>query len=1482
MTPKTWKSNGTGLPFTACIMLALTVFASFAGQSAYLPTDGPAFDGKGPLDLFSNPMDGMFLENRGQWDDSILFATRTTFGHMAFGREHVMFDVKENTIGPMDDDLDQSNSLGRGTVIRMDLSGTNGYGPKGMGPISTRTNIIHGRDPSGWGIGIWSYRTIVYTEIWEGIDLVVGTKDHMVKYEFVVRPYANTGDIRFSMTGMSSMKVDDAEIRMVTPHGSELIDRDLVSFYRDSPGCTIGSSFKEYADGTIGFSIVGRDPSRTLVIDPVIYSTYIGGSDAEEVVDMVMDDDGACYIAGCTYSFDLKTTPGAYSGSSMGEKEGYVMKIYANGSAPEFVTYIGGSWSEHLTSVDVDGDGNIYVAGATTSADYPTTKGAFNETQYGFQEDLFVSKLDPTGSSLVYSTYLGGNGSEAMDNRGNMLVDSEGYVHLVGTSWSGNFPVTDDAYDKVNKEVWQDDHYIIKAKVVLVKLSADGSDLEYSTYIGGEEWDTACGIDMDSEGFVYITGQTTSVDFPLTPGAFDTSFDGWSAVFVLKFDIARSYLAYSTLLEGSNYQVVKDILVDDECHTFVVGETGSFDFPVMSDAYQSELCGWADIFVTALDQSGSSLYISTFLGGSDGDQGRAIDLGPDGNIYVTGVTFSADYPMMVVNKDDPSDRDPDMVISQLDSSGKTLLQSTVLGGRGSMGGYPIDEGQVISYISPRRVMVAGMTTTTDFPITDDAWDRTIGDPIDHFLMEFDLSLPPSAPMDLSIERGDGSLDLTWAVPETDGGMPIDGYCIFKGTSEDELKQLKLLVSDLFYNDTELSMGSRYYYMVAAVNGVGQGLPSKIVSSGAASSPTPPQFLQLQKGESWVKLTWVPPVFDGASIMTAYRVYRTDGDSKEVMTEIDPFSYRYIDEEVENGKNYSYRMTAVNSIGESEPTETLWTIPSGAPSPPTDLIVQNGPMSVVLSWSTPVDDGGSKVLFYRVHIGVEVADVVQWRYSDSPVASFTDTLVEIGMSYRYFVTAVSSEGESIPSEEVVGRPCSEPSAPEGFQISEGNGYCNLVWSIPTFLGGLDLEGYRVLRSQPGSDMVVIAELSPETTSFKDRNVTNGIEYTYTLVAFNDHGDSAGTAPRSTVPAGVPGVPVGLAAKVEAGFVVLSWGAPGSDGGARVMEYRIFRQTAESGPEQIASVDPDVLSYNDTGVVAGGTYLYTVKTVNRMGSSLSSEKVTVVVMTVPATPGNIILKADDGKVEVTWDAPASDGGSPITSYGIERWEADLSGLMIVSDLVANVRTFTDDTVENGRTYAYSVIATNSVGSSEPVMSDPVTPVGRPGTPQSLVLAERKGTVSIGWMAPASDGGSGIVLYRIYRSFENGPWVLVGVVETGMNAFTDIGPKDEGTYTYMVAAVNKLGEGPAAAQGSVKVKGDDASSDLIKDNIGLFITVPIIIVLAVLLVIMLLRKGGNDMHAGPVPTPSPVEMDMGPGQDLTSQENVMMFEQAMDREQ
>ncbi len=1426
-----------------------------------------SIDGTVALNNYGNPemIDEQaadpFIENGGQWDKDIHFASRTSFGHIAFGSDFILFNVKEgpeneNEVGP----VDLEEQIVQGTVIRMDLLDTEEVHPRGLDKLPYPTNIFYGNDPSSWGTNLASYRKVIYEDIWDGIDLVYDSSDVHIKYEFVVDPWVDTDNIRFQLTGLESVSSMDDCLIMTTSHGTNLIDGGLRSFYIDPTYKEVDTDFHMNTDGSIGYQLSGRDSSKTIVIDPIIYATFIGGTDSEYEVDMAMDGSGACYLAGSTYSFDFPTTTGAYSTRSAGEMDGYVMKIRPDGSSPIYSTYIGGNRWDEISSIDIDESGNAYIAGHSDSTNFPTTRDAFNETLNGSMADLVAVKLDSTGSRLQYSTYIGGNESESMDNQGSIKVDGSGNLFITATSWSGNFPLTDDAFDKYNNETGEEEWKWRSGKVVLVKLDPFGSELLYSTYIGGSDWDTANGLDLDSEGFVYVFGSTSSYDFPLTKGAYDTSMDSWSSLFVFKFNIKTSSMVYSTFLGGSDYQSGYDLKVDGSGRAYVVGDTGSFDFPTTDGAYQTEINGWSDLFVTAFDPTGSSLFVSTLLGGSDSDSAKGIDLDDDGNIIITGETWSDDFPTVVTNKEDTSQDDPDLIIVKLSKDADELIYSTVIGGTTGIG-YPEDIGQNIFLVSERRVVVSGATGSSKFPVTDDAWDNKMTDWNDIFLMDFDMSLPPGIPRNFSLEQGDAYLNITWNLPATDGGMSIKGYSIYKGLAEDELKIVNSLTTDLYFNDTDLEMGKRYFYMVCAVNGVGSSLPTEILGSQAASKPTPPQFFQVVRGNGWVKLSWEPPVFDGSYFLEGYRIYKEPEGENTTMIDLDIVKLQYYDSDVVNGLNYTYYITTWNRIGESLPSKENWVIPQGESSAPLDLSLVNRSDSIILAWSPPEDDGGSGILFYRVYIGTVKGEEVYWRYVNTPEMEYNDTLVEIGKSYLYYVTAVNSEGESEPSMEVQGGPVSEPSSPEDLQVNEGNGYLMLTWKEPSFLGGLDLIGFRLYRSQGSGDPELVTELEYNEHFYKDEGLDNGVTYTYRLTAFNDFGVSEMTPEIQGTPATVPGIPTGLTASASSSSVQLDWESPTENGGALVINYLIFRKDQGQDIVQIGTVTTGTNSYVDTEVEPGAEYSYAVKARNRMGPSQISLEVSVVALGPPGSPQNVVYTAGEGSIEISWDEPVMNGGVEITGYIILRNDPELTSEIMVSEIGPQNGSFMDDGIENGMTYRYSVISVNALGTSSPVWSDPLTPLGHPDTPNTIGLEIDGNSVIITWKAPDDDGGAEIGFYRIYRIFGDGEPVLIGVVEVGTLTFVDDEKKEGGQYSYEVVAVNNVGESITPAKGSIDVSGlDKDEKGFIEENTGLLVTVPMIILLLILLIILLIKRKDNGGSVQMTPMPTPVDQTDG----------------------
>jgi hypothetical protein len=375
----------------------------------------------------------------------------------------------------------------------------------------------------------------------------------------------------------------------------------------------------------------------------LIYSTFVGGSNMEFGNRLAVDASGNAYVTGTTKSSNFPTTAGAFDRSqnippncprcATDVTDGFVFKLNAAGSALSYSTYLGGTDYEAPRGIAVDGSGNAYVTGEALSIDFPTTAGAFSRALRG-EYDVFVTKLNPTGSALVYSTFLGGT---AVDNGGQVQVDSGGNAYLLGASSSTDFPTTPGAFDTSANGAFD---------ATLTKLNPAGSGLVYSTYIGSSDFDGASGLVVDGAGAAYLTGGTSGA-WPVTPGAYDTTNDNGDA-FVTKVNPAGSALEFSTFIGGSDFDSASDAVLDTAGNVWLTGGSSSTDFPVTAGAPDTTFNGGGgDAIIAELNSTGSALLFATYLGGSNSEGGGDIARDPTGDIYITGSTYSQDFPATV-------------------------------------------------------------------------------------------------------------------------------------------------------------------------------------------------------------------------------------------------------------------------------------------------------------------------------------------------------------------------------------------------------------------------------------------------------------------------------------------------------------------------------------------------------------------------------------------------------------------------------------------------------------------------------------------------------------------------------------------------------------------------------------------------------------------------------------------------------------------
>ena len=352
-------------------------------------------------------------------------------------------------------------------------------------------------------------------------------------------------------------------------------------------GATGSSDFPTTA-GAFQATIGGSRNAFVTKLDPtgsaLVYSTYLGGSgDINTGSGIAVDADGNAYLTGWTNSINFPTTQQAFQPAFSGGYDVFVTKLDPAGSALVYSTYVGGTRFDEANGIAVDAGGNAYVTGLTDSTDLPTTPGVFQPTLSGSSEDAFVTKLDPTGSALVYSTYLGG---AFIDSGSGIAVDANGNAYVAGWTNSHNFPTTPGAFQPIKLSVGAD--------AFVTKLNPAGTGLVYSTYLGGDGTDTGEGIAVDADGNAYVTGTTGSTNFPTTFGAVQPTFrGGFGDAFVTKLDPGGSAVVYSTYLGGSGREEGSGIALDVHRNAYVTGATRSADFPTTPGSVQPVYGGLA-------------------------------------------------------------------------------------------------------------------------------------------------------------------------------------------------------------------------------------------------------------------------------------------------------------------------------------------------------------------------------------------------------------------------------------------------------------------------------------------------------------------------------------------------------------------------------------------------------------------------------------------------------------------------------------------------------------------------------------------------------------------------------------------------------------------------------------------------------------------------------------------------------------------------
>jgi hypothetical protein len=588
-----------------------------------------------------------FEVNRGQAAPTVNYLTRTSSYTVFFTPSEAVF-VGHGQPSTLVHGATPAWGLGHmpqvrvnrtGSTIRLQFQHANPH-PRivGLDQLPGRVNYFIGDAPSRWRTDIPTFARVEYRNLYPGVDLVFyGRSQGELEYDWVLHPAARPANIRLKIAGARGVRFDRAGDLMIPSTDGALVQR-APQAYQETSGMRrmISARFALGPSGEVDLSIGRYDQSRPLIIDPVVsFATYLGGRQADLGYGITVDRSGDAIVVGDTVSneFPLKNSLQKIVFAPNTPTVGYITKFDPTGTQLIYSTFFGGTNVTEFYGAAADSQGEVTFAGETIAQDFPTAH-PFQRFYGGGGSDAIIGRLSAAGDQIIYSSYLGGSSTDVAYG---IAVDAAGDAFMAGNTASKDFEVKKPLQKKAAGNT----------DAFVAEVSPAGRIL-WNTYLGGSQLDSASGVGVDAAGDVYVTGETQSPDFPVL-NAIQTTLTGSANAFVTKIDPTGQNILYSTQLGGNDNNFADAIAVDPVGDAFITGLTSSTDFPARN-AFQAHYGGqgasfiYGDAFVTKLDPKGQIAY-STFLGGHYDDWARAIAVDSAGAAYVTGNTDSADFPI---------------------------------------------------------------------------------------------------------------------------------------------------------------------------------------------------------------------------------------------------------------------------------------------------------------------------------------------------------------------------------------------------------------------------------------------------------------------------------------------------------------------------------------------------------------------------------------------------------------------------------------------------------------------------------------------------------------------------------------------------------------------------------------------------------------------------------------------------------------------
>jgi roadblock/LC7 domain-containing protein len=695
-----------------------------------------------PQQTLNQTNKSFFIQNKGQWDPEVKYLASIGGMNAWITNSGVVYDyyritknIDETKILKMNlrqkRDYESKNTSIQGHVVKMQLVNTeNNITGTGNNRKEGYYNYFIGNDQSKWASNVPLYDNVELQGVYKNIDIKYYYDNGMLRYDYKAKPGADISQLKFKFDGQEGIRINEkGELILKTSLGE--VTNGKIYAYQTDGGTQkeVECKFEQRQDGTIGLKAEIYDSTKELIIDPLVYSTYIGGNNYDSGNSIAIDSSGNAYITGWTESSNFPTTSGAYQitmGSMLSNQNVFVTKLNSTGSSLIYSTYIGGNYYNSGNSIAIDSSGNAYITGWTEASNFPTTSGAYQITLAGAQ-NAFITKLNSTGSALVYSTFIGGSGT---DQGNSIAIDSSGNAYITGEAYSdlSNFPVTSGAFQTSLKG---------NMNAFVTKLNSNGSALVYSTLIGGSgvRGDQGNSITIDGKGNVYITGYTYSSNYPTTSGAFQTTFSGnpsESNVFITKINSSGSALVYSTFIGSGVGAYGTSIAIDANENAYITGWAEGY-YPITSGAYQDTTLFGGGVFITKINSTGSALVYSSLIGDAFGN---SIVTDVSGNTYITGYA-SSDYPTTSDAYQITLGGEQNAFITKLNSTGSALVYSTFIGGSGEFG----DQGNSIAIDANGNAYITGEIASYNYPTTTGAFQTTLGGFQNAFITKLNILNP---------------------------------------------------------------------------------------------------------------------------------------------------------------------------------------------------------------------------------------------------------------------------------------------------------------------------------------------------------------------------------------------------------------------------------------------------------------------------------------------------------------------------------------------------------------------------------------------------------------------------------------------------------------------------------------------------------------------------------------------------------------------